>query len=110
MRTYWLDRTHQRWKVRAAYALSPIQIALLIDLFLVPDSPRFIWVFFAQGIAVALLLALVFFVRCRVCGEFVMYRVWKEPGNSIKRLSRLEACPDCGARGDDLSSLTYGRG
>jgi predicted RNA-binding Zn-ribbon protein involved in translation (DUF1610 family) len=105
MTTYWLDRTRQRWKVRAAYVLSPIQIGALIDLFVAPEAPRFVWVFFGETIAVALLWVLVLSVRCRVCGEFVMYRVWKDPGNSIRRLSNLQACPDCGARGNELSSL-----
>ena len=95
----WLDRTHQRWKVRAVYLTSAIQISALVAAFIVVPENRITAFWVLAGTVIPFWL-LVLSVRCRVCGEYVMLWAWKRT-NTIGDLHRLEACPQCGALDDD---------
>lgn len=95
----WLDRTGQRWKVRAAYLTSVVQVSALISVFVVEDDNSRLTAFCVMGAALILLAMFVLSVRCRVCGEHVMIWAWNRR-NTIGDLDRLETCPQCGARDD----------
>ena len=100
----WLDRTRQRWKARAVYLISAIQVSALVAAFVVVPARR-ITTFWVLAGTVIPFWALVLSIRCRVCGEHVMLWAWKRP-NTIGDLNRLEACPQCGARDDRGEFLT----
>jgi len=56
--------------------------------------------FLVLCVALVMLTIFVASVRCRVCGELVMWWGMKQR-NMFRALDELRACPDCGARNND---------
>ena len=97
----WLDTTGQRWKARFAYCALSLQIALLAWLFIRKDRAWALIVFCLHALVLLLAIAGIVSVRCRVCGELVLWWALKNSRNPVATLDQLKACPNCGATTND---------
>lgn len=112
----WIAKTHQRWKMRAGFALlagSGICSVLGVAAFSKCEGPAYAYcatadrgsVFMLVGAAVGLvsLVWLFLAVRCARCRKSVVWWAManKAAGAWLATLTALEACPNCGDEGEE---------
>jgi hypothetical protein len=95
---WWIDRSHQRWKLNAS-ANGPLVMMLCgVYLFLRAQWPTMFYGMLLGIAAAPLAVALASFIRCRVCGHRVT--LGAPFGRWYSYTVGQKACPVCGDDGE----------